>query len=127
MTPTMVPRFSKRRKLEHDADVGSDTDLAELGEGSVSEDQVVDRTQAFGTRSIKDSTGKHRKQSTVPDNFGPYSGDVHNIGIFKLQVDEMLSAIKPNYRKRSAAVDNVLHQLKSIIDKIPDRKPLSVC
>ena len=61
------------------------------------------------------------------DNDALYAGGLYKSGMFKLQVDEMLAEIQPNYEKRAAAIDDALRRLKSLIEGIGDREALSVC
>ena len=51
----------------------------------------------------------------------------HKSNVFRMETDEMLAEIALNYEsKRMAAVQKTLHQLKSVIDAIPERKELKV-
>lgn len=55
-----------------------------------------------------------------------YSGGSYKSNLFKLQVDELLAEVKPNYEKRLGFVDEELRKLKVLIESIEDRDPLSV-
>jgi U3 small nucleolar RNA-associated protein 22 len=47
--------------------------------------------------------------------------------MFKLQVDELLDQVKLKYGKKETPAENAMRTLKTIIEQIPDRDPLSVC
>lgn len=42
---------------------------------------------------------------------------------FKLQMDELLTELRPNYDKQVSKVQGTLHKLKEIIEQIPNRDP----
>ena len=54
------------------------------------------------------------------------TGDMSRSSMFKLQVDEMLLAVQPNYAKIMGPVDKALRRLKILIESIEDREPLTV-
>lgn len=45
---------------------------------------------------------------------------------FKLQMDELLTGLRPNYDKRIAKFQDTLHKLKNAIESLPERSPKSV-
>ncbi len=55
-----------------------------------------------------------------------HAGDMSGSGLFKLQVDEMLLAVQPNYAKVMGPVDRALRRLKILIESIEDRELLTV-
>ncbi|KAL2009261.1 hypothetical protein VTN00DRAFT_7455 [Thermoascus crustaceus] len=50
---------------------------------------------------------------------------LYKSSFFKLQTDELLTELRPNYDKQVARVNETLHKLKNIIECIPDRPPKS--
>ncbi|KAK2747268.1 hypothetical protein FQN57_002166 [Myotisia sp. PD_48] len=46
--------------------------------------------------------------------------------LFKLQMDELLSQLRPDHDKLRSRVEKQLRQLKTVIENIPDRAPLSL-
>ncbi|KAF2429581.1 Nrap protein [Tothia fuscella] len=54
-----------------------------------------------------------------------YTGEVFKSNLFKFQVDELLGQLRPKSNKQDAVVEKELHLLKSTIDAIPARAPLS--
>jgi U3 small nucleolar RNA-associated protein 22 len=60
------------------------------------------------------------------DESALYAGGLYKSSMFKLQIDEMLAEVQPNYEKRLRGADEALHKLKSIIEAIEDRELLPV-
>ena len=60
------------------------------------------------------------------DNDAIYAGGLYKSSMFKLQVDEMLAEVQPNYEKRASVIDDALRRLKGLIEGIEDREALSV-
>jgi U3 small nucleolar RNA-associated protein 22 len=58
---------------------------------------------------------------------GTFVGEVYRSNMFKLQVDELLSQLKPNLNHLENSVNAALHNLKSIIEAIPEKEPATVC
>ena len=71
---------------------------------------------------------KRRKLDHVQDdeNDALYAGGLYKSSMFKLQVDEMLAEVQPNYEKRAGVIDDALRKLKGFIEGIEDREALSV-
>lgn len=119
----MAPHPIKRRKLEHDSEEDS------LHGGHVSNDDHSSEESEDDERPSKiqkmKSASKSAGEQNV-DNAAMYSGDLYKSSMFKMQVDEMLSEIRPNYEKRMGPVNEALRKLKTIIENITDREPLGV-
>ncbi|RDW73842.1 putative pre-rrna processing protein utp22 protein [Coleophoma crateriformis] len=99
----MAVNPSKRRKLDH-----------EIQEDSSNE---AESKQVSKTKSAR---------LTNHEDGALYSGGSYKSNLFKLQVDEMLAEVKPNYEKRLGFISDELHKLKGLIESIGDRDPLSV-
>lgn len=56
----------------------------------------------------------------------PHSSDAHHSNLFELQIEEMLQEVRPNYERIMGPVDTALRRLKTLIESIEDREPLSV-
>lgn len=105
----LVP--SKRRKLDHNS-VGIPTSEDELQEKEcVNKSKPV---QSQSTRSHGESDG------------AIHAGGLYKSSIFKQQVDEMLDEMRPNYQKRLGLAEDALRKVKSLIEGIGARDPLSV-
>ncbi|SLM40170.1 Nrap protein [Lasallia pustulata] len=50
----------------------------------------------------------------------------HDSTMFKLQMDELLAEMRPDYERRLKKVEKALHKLKGILEHIPERDPLPV-
>ena len=109
----MVPLSPKRRKLDHES---SSADLAEDDASSVVND-LPEKKQA----RQKQSHMQNADQSAL------YAAGQYKSSIFKLQVDEMLAELRPNYAKRMPVINQALHQIHSLIEAIEDREALPVC
>ena len=60
------------------------------------------------------------------DNDAIYAGGLYKSNMFKLQVDEMLAEVQPNYEKRASVIDDTLRKLKGLIEGLEPCEPLSV-
>lgn len=45
---------------------------------------------------------------------------------FKLQMDELLTGLRPNYEKQLSKLQDALHKLKDAIENLPERSPQSI-
>jgi U3 small nucleolar RNA-associated protein 22 len=117
---------TKRRKLDHanhdesdDSSPGSalDYELENFDEEDASE---VDAP------ATKSKSAPQPKRTKDDDESAPYAGGLYKSSMFKLQVDEMLAEVRPNYGKRFSGADDALRQIKSLIEAIQDREALSV-
>ena len=116
----MAPHPTKRRKLEHDSD-------QEALHDDVSSDGLENSdTDEQPANSHKKKAASRTTGEQTADSAAMYAGDLYKSSMFKMQVDEMLSEIRPNYEKRMGPVNEALRKLKTIIDSIADREPLSV-
>lgn len=120
----MAPLPSKRRKLSHDSDeVVSDEDSI------TNNDEIDDKSSA---ESEDDAPVTHPKKPLArprradEDDSAIYAGGDYKSSLFKLQVDELLAEVKPNYEKRLRGVDEALRTLKGLIERIEERDPVSV-
>lgn len=112
----MEPQTTKRRKVDTTAEMpqASDDANVDLKAPSVPATQNPSGTIA-GMKAHKSSSAA-----------APFAGDAYNSSLFKLQVEEMLVEVKPNYAKRLGPVGNTLRKLKTFIEAIPDREELPV-
>jgi len=120
----MAPLYSKRRKLDHDSG-----DVSSAGE-NVSADNE-DYEQSASESDDEAPVVQLRQTQTRPkraheDNAAIYAGGDYKSSLFKLQVDELLAGVKPNYEKRLGGLDEALHTLKELIESIKDRDGISV-
>jgi len=120
----MGPLPTKRRKLDHNAATRAlgipekDKDDSNITEESPSDDE------AQVTQSKPARAPLKRRQDDHDEAL--YTGGLYKSNMFKLQVDEMLREVRPNYEKRLGGVDDSLRRLKIAIEGIEDRGALSV-
>jgi U3 small nucleolar RNA-associated protein 22 len=76
------------------------------------------------TKRPKRSSGSNVAQN---GSFGGvYTEEVYKSNLFKLQVDELLEQVKPNFQTVEAKLNDLLRSLKSLIENIPNREPASI-
>lgn len=54
------------------------------------------------------------------------AGNIYNPNMFKLQVDELLAEMRPDYERKLKKIEKALHKLKVILERIPEHEPLPV-
>ncbi|KAI9643426.1 U3 snoRNP protein [Ciborinia camelliae] len=124
----MTPLTTKRRKLEHTSDdetprsQKSEVNNGDMVDGSADEESSSDDVDAIQSKP-KHPPVKRRHDD---QDAALYAGGVYKSSMFKLQVDELLNEVRPNYEKRAAAIKSALHQLKNAIEGIEDREPLPI-
>ena len=77
------------------------------------------------TRPPANHTGPPRAGPEVAAN-GAYASGTFKSNMFKLQVDELLTQIRPRRGKREEAAETALHALKKSLETAPARPPLSI-
>lgn len=124
----MAPLTTKRRKLEHTSDdeapqpQKSKVDTVETENASADEASSSDDADAIQSKP-KHAPAKRRHDD---QDAALYSGGLYKSSMFKLQVDELLNEVRPNYEKRAAGIKSALHQLKNAIEGLEDHEPLLV-
>ena len=115
----MANPASKRRKLSPAAteELESKTADEDMSDESSQDSRVV---LERATRSNACS----QRVRTIP--IIP-SGSVCSTDLFQLQIDELLSKVRPDYERRMIKAENALRKLKTIIERIPNRGAKTVC
>jgi U3 small nucleolar RNA-associated protein 22 len=113
---------------------GVDQDMSDEEEGEeeqeeedefeVAEDVHPSRKQTTAGQAA--STSKPPKRPALSLQDGVYTAETFKSNMFKLQVDELLDQVKLKYGKKEAPAENAMRTLKTVIEQIPDRDPLSV-
>ncbi|KAF2199765.1 Nrap protein [Delitschia confertaspora ATCC 74209] len=75
--------------------------------------------------SAPDAKTKRKRQDAMPQD-GVYTAEVYKSNMFKLQLDELLEQVKPKYGKKEASAERAMRTLKTLIEQIPSRGPLSI-
>lgn len=118
----MAPLSTKRRKLEHNND-DTTSDFSDGAEGvnlAEGDSQPEPQTQVQAQPQPGPRRTRDDDDSTI------YAGEDFKSSLFKLQVDELLTEVQPNYEKRLKGVDDLLRKLKGLIEGIEDRDATSV-
>lgn len=119
---------AKRRKLDHHRDdaISANGNTATDAEEMKSQSSL----EAGDNLSRNPTTPKHPHSrpnyAHDTDEGALYAGRVYKSSIFKLQVDEMLAEVQPNYEKQMSWIEDALHKLNDIIGGIEERGPLPV-
>ncbi|KUJ10623.1 pre-rRNA processing protein-like protein Utp22 [Mollisia scopiformis] len=118
---TQLP--SKRRKLGH-------TPSAELTQEDESENVYDAQSAEESADEVAIPQSKQAalrpKHSQAIDDAALYAGGSYKSSLFKLQVDELLAEVQPNYEKRLTGVNEALRKLKTFIEEVEDCDPVSV-
>ncbi len=122
----MAPSATKRRKLDHsDSDEESEASFAGFDDSNGEESDNAAPAVATGAiKTVPSQKPQKRTAMTLPE--GAYTAETFKSNMFKLQVDDLLAQAKLKYGKKEAPAENAMRTLKTIIEQIPDRDPLSV-
>jgi len=123
-TSAMAPPMTKRRKLQHNKDGDADTDIV-TGNKTHETHEAAPTKQTASSHSQAGERSYRKGDRNTQD--GVYTAEVYKSNMFKLQVDELLQQVKPRYGKKEAPAENAMRTLKSIIEQLPSRGPVSVC
>ncbi|KAE9369461.1 pre-rRNA processing protein-like protein Utp22 [Stipitochalara longipes BDJ] len=111
----MSPLPAKRRKLDHSSTPLDNSETYEQQPAS-----IASREDAVPPKPT------HNKQVHEGDDAALYSGGLYKSSLFKLQVDELLREVAPNYEKRFGGLTKTLHKLKGLIEDIEEHDALSI-
>ena len=77
-------------------------------------------------RNGDSSSVKNGLLQSNSNNIAVRAGVMNNSSMFRMQMDELISEVQPKYPKCMTKLDNILYKLKSTIEMIPAKAPLSV-
>lgn len=134
----MASRPAKKRKIavpsidEHGAgevgssgsspsSTGSDTEASEIGEDNIN--GAAQPPSKSEQKTWTDPNGPISRSNGIQLNM---AGATSNSNIFSLQVDELLTEIRPNQERMKARFAESLRSLREVIQNIPNRAPLPV-
>ena len=119
----MAPLPSKRRKLEH---TPSDKSMNEdQSENHIDQQSSAESADEAAISQLKQAPLRQKHTQAI-DDAALYAGRSYKSSLFKLQVDELLAEVQPNYEKRLSRVNEALRKLKTSLEGIEDREPGSV-
>ncbi|KAI9752797.1 MAG: hypothetical protein M4579_005472 [Chaenotheca gracillima] len=124
----MVPHPSKKRRLDSidsaEHVLGSE-ELNSLDNGGAHSGSSKDEELANPTpQQLKaQKRSKPQRNGTIDSKASEaFIGETNRSTMFKLQVDELLSEIRPNYQRKKESLDGVLQRLKTVIEQLPERE-----
>ncbi|KAJ5110750.1 hypothetical protein N7532_001285 [Penicillium argentinense] len=124
----MSPHTVKRRKLSPELTGASQSKTTNQIAANATESKEGKTGSASSTRRdglpAKGSSGSRAKDDRSAE-LAMASG-LYKSSFFKLQMDELLSGLRPNYDKRISKLQDTLHKLKDVIERLPDRPPKPV-
>jgi U3 small nucleolar RNA-associated protein 22 len=148
-THNMAVPSSKRRKLSHSPSPVEDDNVSiasgglvdNIAEDDMSQDDMddanlgADDDEESEEEEEEEVQEKAKKNKTKPKSnksqaasleasSAAYTGGTFKSNMFKLQVDQMLSSLRPRQGKREASAADALHKIKKQIDAIPNRDAL---
>lgn len=127
----MSAHLAKRRKLispseNESADEGDRKDApGSRASGGINGSKETAETGKGSTGSGEKptrSTGRRSDLASSSAELALASG-LYKSSFFKLQVDELLTELRPNYDQQISKIQSTLHRLKDIIEAVPDRTP----
>ncbi|KAI9773444.1 MAG: hypothetical protein M1840_007660 [Geoglossum simile] len=101
---------TKKRRIEH-------------SDGSHSTHGTANGQTTLTSADLK-SVKVHIARNMAPQDGQMLAGEMYKSSMFKLQLDELLAEVQPNYEKRMAPIEDTLRRLKAVIEQIPDREPV---
>jgi hypothetical protein len=116
----------KRRKLGHTEVNQQDEATRFLDPESEKNADRLSLPESSSTFLVQRALNASTNRVRDPDLTAIRTRDMSGSSMFKLQVDEMLLALQPNYAKIVGPVDKALRRLKILIESIEDREPLTV-
>lgn len=120
----MAPHALKRRRLDGSYSHEGHFDAAAFLDHQ--DPTKGDLNKGGGTASnVTDAAGAVEKVDSSGDAEGA-ARNIYNSNMFKLQVDELLAEMRPDYERKLKKVEKALHKLKAILERIPEQKPLPV-
>lgn len=115
----MPPITHKRRKL-------SPQSTQVLYRGASDEDEKSEESSPKDEDARRDAPRSNPKASRVGRGAIALGNGAYNTNLFQLQLNELLSKVRPDYERRMDKADNALRKLKDIIERIPNREAKSV-
>lgn len=134
---TNVDNGSAAEGSEEDVSMNESEELESQDDDASDDDEEEDTEEMDNKASEKnantssskptlDKAKKMHKKPDAPMQDGGYTAETFKSNIFKLQVDELLDQVKLRYGKKEAPAENAMRTLKTLIEQLPNRAPLSV-
>lgn len=116
----------KRRKLSPSPDSVTSASQAKPSNvaaqtSSMGEPEKTTRKAEHAGKGQMGRRGKDGRSAELAMASGFYKSS-----FFKLQMDELLTGLRPNYDKQISKLQDTLHKVKNAIESLPDKNPKSV-
>ncbi|KAI6709376.1 hypothetical protein JHW43_008103 [Diplocarpon mali] len=121
----MSPIQIKRRKLDS-GEQSSPSVSSDASYSSDGDDGRLPVTKFTPQPQIRAQMPSKKKCMRDDDDSAVYAGGFYKSSLFKLQVDEMLAEVQPNYEKRLNGADDLLRKLKGSIEEIGNREAANI-
>ncbi|CAI6338409.1 unnamed protein product [Periconia digitata] len=102
----------------------SDDEDSEAEESAKSPEDATKPSFKAGSDNARKMPKK--PETTSQEAGGGFAAETFKSNIFKLQVNELLDEVKLKHGKKEASAENAMRILKTLIEHLPNRAPLSV-
>jgi len=121
----------KMKRQRDETEVVDDEDLSAGVESADEESAVDDHDQEEENKTVQSLPKRvkrtHQDRALSEQTMsGAYTGEVYKSNLFKLQVDDLLETVRPKFPRIEKSIADLLQTVKSIIEAIPNREPISV-
>lgn len=100
------------------------SEIEKNGQLQSSEDEIDESANTNHPPTTQRS--RQRPQKDIPRSAGAYTTVTSRSNIFNIQVDDLLSRIRPKHGQKEIAAEEALHKLRSVIQSIPPRQALPI-
>ncbi|OOF98502.1 hypothetical protein ASPCADRAFT_204198 [Aspergillus carbonarius ITEM 5010] len=113
----MSTHSAKRRRLSPSPDNSSRTQISvQNGQDDKDDSKKLRKADYYTSRIIARGNNDRSAELALASGF-------YKSSFFKLQLDELLNELRPNYDYQVARLQDTLHQLKTLIECLPERSP----
>ncbi|KAI9928068.1 hypothetical protein MW887_002920 [Aspergillus wentii] len=114
----MTVHTVKRRKISPSSE-NDDTQTPKPSRDGHSDGKAKNEIVASNGTSKTDYSTKHVNNDRSAEL--AFASGFYKSSFFKLQMDELLAGLRPNYDKQVSKIQETLHKLKAIIERLPDK------
>jgi U3 small nucleolar RNA-associated protein 22 len=133
-----APHAAKKRKLaqardgsrfgEEDMNEENSDDASNLGDFPApvqNPARAADRARVGASHGTTTRNGVSRTGKSTSDSALLSSAGMGKSTMMTLQINELLSEVRPNYEKQLSQLEDTLYKLKQIIESLPDVAPMT--
>ena len=115
----------KKRKLAHQVyENPNATDSSPSTEGTLSESELDSGGPSSNPQRASSQSGRLQKIKSYQTL--QISSETYGSSVFQMQIDELLSEVRPKYERREVELEKALRKIKEIVEGIPSREATSV-